>query len=173
MKQAEIYGLYCPDTDELRYVGKALDAQKRFRVHLVERKLNRPVNRWVKSLTDTGKVPVMRVLESVPYEQWEEAERRLIAKYRQTCKLLNLADGGAGPSQTKEQRKKAAKASNERQKLLHPAIQAVKKANFEMSRLHAKFLKHGDFYHAYHMKFMMRCYAADPYSITPASWLTL
>jgi hypothetical protein len=173
VKKVEIYGLYDPDSGELRYVGKANNAQKRLKTHILDRHLKRPVCRWINSLVEHGKAPVMRVLETCPSEQWEETERRLIAEYRKTGALLNLADGGSEPFQTKEQRQQAAKASNAAQKQLHPALLAVRKANFEMSRLHAKFVKDKSHFHAYLMKFWMRCYAADPTTITPASWLTL
>lgn len=169
----EIYGLYCPDTDELRYVGKANNAGKRLKTHLLERGLHRPVNRWVRSLVDQGKAPVLRVLETVPAAEWEGAERRLIAEHRKTANLLNLAEGGAMPSQTKDQRKRAAKASNAAQGKQHPAIRAVHKANFELSRLHGKFMRERSYIHAYMLKFRMRCYAADPNSISPPSWLAL
>jgi hypothetical protein len=139
--KVEIYGLYCPDTDELRYVGKAKDAGKRFKKHIDERTLTRPVNRWVASLIRAGKTPVMRVLEIVPADQWEEAERRLIAEYRKTCKLLNVADGGAMPSQTKEQRKTAAKASLAVQAKKGPAWQKFVKAKQDIARMHSRFSK--------------------------------
>ena len=97
----EIYGLYDPETLELRYVGKAKDSQKRLKTHILDRGRNRPVCRWVNSVVESGKIPVLKVLEVVPDDQWEQAERRLIAEHRKTAKLLNLADGGAMPSQTK------------------------------------------------------------------------
>lgn len=159
----EIYGLYCPDTDKLRYVGKAKNAQKRLRTHLYERVLNRPVNRWVKSLVAQGKSPIMRVLEIVPAAQWEDAERRLIAECRKTCELLNLADGGSMPSQTPEQRKKAARASNEYQKTKPEAWKRFVKAKQDIGRLHSRFLRNGDYKHAARLRFWMRIDAAkDP-----------
>lgn len=163
----EIYGLFDPNTNELRYVGKANNSEQRLKTHIRERDSGRPVNNWIKSLVESGMVPVLRVLETVPAAEWEFAERRLIAMYRKTCDLLNLADGGAIPSQTTEQRKKAAKASLRAQASKHPAEIAVAKANFELSRLHARFMKDGaktgKYFHAYATRFMMRCYyAVDP-----------
>lgn len=137
----EIYGLYCPDTDALRYVGKAKDANKRFKTHLTERVFTRPINNWVRALVAAGKLPVLKILETVEDDKWEEAERRLIAEYRKTCDLLNVADGGAMPSQTIEQRRKAAKASNEAQLRKHPAWRAHVKAKMDLGRLYARFSK--------------------------------
>jgi len=172
----EIYGLFDPDTGELRYVGKAKNSQKRLKCHLFERKLTRPVNRWVKSLVDQGKCPVLKVLETVLDEEWESAERQLIAHYRKTCNLLNLADGGAGPSQTKEQRRKAAKTCNEALKGKSPEERRFIKAKQDMARLYTKFKKEGDktgdYFHAYQMRFIMRLYyAADPNG--HASWANI
>jgi hypothetical protein len=176
VKAVEIYGLYDPDTDELRYVGKANNAKKRLRTHAYERGYRRPVNNWVKSLIDQGKCPVMRILEVVPHEQWEEAERRLIAKHRETCKLLNLADGGAMPSQTKEQRRKAAKASNEVQMQRHPAWKKLVRAKQDYARLHSRYAKELDnpisLSLAAKMRFMMRLWAADRPDLY-GSWATL
>jgi hypothetical protein len=174
MADVEIYGLYDPDTDELRYIGKANNAAKRLKTHLFERKLTRPVNRWVKSLVDQGKAPVMRVLEVVAKDLWEEAERRLIAQHRGTAKLLNLADGGAGPYQTKEQRKKAAKASNEAQLSKTPAWRAWVRAKQDMARLHSKFMREGprSYRHAAILGFFMRIDAAA-YPELYGSWANL
>ena len=172
MTMIDIYGLYDPDTDELRYVGKAKDSKKRLKTHVFERGYRRPVNNWVKALVEAGKAPVMKILETVADDQWEEAERRLIAEYRKSCRLLNLADGGARPTQTTEQRKQAARAANKARKAKHPLEIAVEDANRNLSRLHARFQKQGAYIHAYHLKFMMRCWASCPDG-GPATWLTL
>ena len=160
----EIYGLFDPDTGELRYVGKAKDSGKRFKRHIDERRLNRPVNLWVRSLIASGKVPALKVLEVVEDDKWEEAERRLIAEHRKTSKLLNLADGGAMPGQTEEQRKKAARASNEVQKAKPEAWRKFVKAKQEMARLYAIFSKNPRSYkHAAYLRFWMKIDAAkDP-----------
>lgn len=107
--------------------------------HIDERKLGRPVNRWIRSLIEQGKTPRLGVLERVPTDQWEAAERRLIAEHRKTSKLLNLADGGAMPSQTKEQRVRAAKACNAVQKSKPEVWRRFVKAKQDLARLHARF----------------------------------
>jgi len=157
----EIYGLYDPDTDELRYVGKAKNTNKRFRQHIAERNTKRPVYAWIRGLIFEGKMPLARVIEVVQDHEWEAAERRLIAEYRKTSRLLNLADGGAMPSQTIEQRRNAAKASNKAQKNQHPAMQKLNHAKREMARLRGCFMKSGSYFHAYLLKFHMRNAAAD------------
>lgn len=167
MKMVEIYALHDPDTNEIRYIGKANNAQKRLKSHILDRRHNRPVCQWVKSLVENGKAPVVRVLETVPADQWEEAERRLIAAHRKTCDLLNLADGGAMPSQTLEQRRKNGKAMNKAVAQKSPEMIRFIKAKQDMARLLARFMKDGaktgNYYWAYKMRFMMKLhYARSP-----------
>lgn len=168
----EIYGLFHPETDELRYIGKANNADERLKTHLLDsKKFVRPIHRWVSKLLRSGKRPVVRVLETVPTELWEETERRLIAEYRTKTRLLNLADGGNQPSQTPEQARRAAQASNAAQKKRPEEVRALRTANIEMAKLHGRFVKDGSHRLAYRLKFMMRCYAELGNS--PASWSVL
>lgn len=157
----EIYGLCDPDTGDLRYVGKAKNSQKRFKQHIAERYTKRPVYFWIRGLIADGKTPTLKILEVVEDCEWEMAERRLIAEYRKTCKLLNLADGGAMPSQTKEQRKRAAVASNAAQRAKHPAWQKFVHAKRDMARLHGSFMRQKDYFYAYLLRFHMKISAAD------------
>lgn len=156
----EIYGLYDPDTGQLRYVGKAKNAALRLRKHIEERHLSRPVCRWIKSLIDKGKAPKAQVLELVKESEWEAAERRLIAEHRKTSRLLNLADGGAQPSQTKEQRQNAARAAY-KASIKSEAMAKLNAAKRDLGRLHSKFMKEGAWFHAYSLRFYMRCWAAE------------
>lgn len=168
----EIYGLFDPDTDELRYVGKAKNAAQRLRTHLLECKRHRrPIHNWLRALLRAKKTPSLRVLESVPEDQWEAAERRLIAQYRITARLLNVADGGAMPSQTALQRQNAAKAANKAVEKRSKEWKANHKANQDLSRLYTRLLKEKDYRNVYKLKFMMRCYAELKNS--PSWWLSL
>ncbi len=100
----EIYALIDPRTDEIRYVGKAKDAAKRFKGHMRERfRRDYPVYRWINKLADQGVFPTLKVIETCT--DWEEAERRLIAASRERGdRLLNVADGGVQIPNTPEQR---------------------------------------------------------------------
>jgi len=101
VRPVEIYGLTCPETGRVRYVGKANDSVKRFKSHTrdarrTERKT--PVYCWFRSLAVEGKQPGMVVLETVPHgEDWRQVEMRLIAEHRALGKMLNVADGGDEP----------------------------------------------------------------------------
>ena len=103
MKVASIYALVDPDSGMIRYIGKANDPAKRLQTHAREsRRLMRPVNCWVRSL---GRLPDLVVLRDNCHD-WEQEERRLIASARASgYPLLNVADGGATPKATQEQRR--------------------------------------------------------------------
>lgn len=100
---AEIYALKDPGTGEIRYIGKANDSAKRFKSHIRDsRHRNTPVYCWIRKLISQNSLPLMEVLETT--EDWKSAEIRLIAEYRKTHRLLNVADGGDEPACSKEQR---------------------------------------------------------------------
>lgn len=154
----EIYGLYDPDTNELKYIGKARDSAKRLKTHIWDAANGkRPVCVWIRGLIAQRKCPKVEVLERVPEDQWKATERRWIAQYRET--LLNLAPGGDMPSCTREQRQAAARASNLKQ-AQDPKMKAFNKAKFEMARLYQRLSKKPDI-HSYVLRLRMKCFAAD------------
>ena len=90
-----IYGLFHPETGELRYVGKAADVQRRLKSHLRDsRRRNTPLYCWMRTLSAP---PRIEVLEEVEDAAWKDAERRLVTLHRANGRLLNLADGGDEP----------------------------------------------------------------------------
>lgn len=99
-KTTFIYALTCPDTDEIRYVGKADNPQARLKYH-IKRYEPRPTHKsnWIKSLLSSGKRPGIVILEEVALSEWERAERRWIEYHRATgARLTNTTDGGLGGS---------------------------------------------------------------------------
>lgn len=100
----EIYSLIDPLTLEVRYIGKAIDSQKRLRSHL-NCKRNYPVYNWIKKLRSQSLIPLLEVIEITDEDNWTEAEIRLIQKYKNNgCHLLNVALGGDEPYCDKETR---------------------------------------------------------------------
>lgn len=90
---AEIYALKCPDTNVIKYIGKANDSQKRLKSHLRDSKnRNTPVYKWIRSLSEQGKCPNIEVL--LITDNWQEDEIRLISQHPN---LLNVAKGGNEP----------------------------------------------------------------------------
>lgn len=101
---AEIYALCCPDSGEVRYIGKANDSAKRYVSHMKESRRKYPVYYWRDSLLAKGKSPQLRVLASC-IGDWREVERHLIAQYKAGgARLLNIAEGGDEPYCSREQR---------------------------------------------------------------------
>jgi len=92
-----IYGLYDPETDELRYIGKTVSKLNvRLSQHITASKKGKinHLHCWIRSLS---KCPIIKPIEIVPYEQDSEAEIRIIAEYRTSgYNLVNESDGGEG-----------------------------------------------------------------------------
>lgn len=107
-----IYGLVDPRTGLVRYIGKANDPAERLKGHIRDaRRHSRPVSLWIRELLESSLRPEVRVLEVA--EDWQEAERRLIAVSRaRGDALLNLAAGGNQPFATTEQRQRNANRLN-------------------------------------------------------------
>lgn len=94
MANAFIYALKCPDSGEIRYIGKANNPEKRLKSHIRDSvRGRRPVHAWVRSLVNAGSIPVMDVLREV--SDWETEEAKEIASHRLGgARLLNIAKGG-------------------------------------------------------------------------------
>ena len=104
-----LYALCCPDTGQVRYIGKAKNPAARFKGHLSEKRRASPLYAWIAELRKDGKVPVLSVLASSWH--WERTERALIAQYRaEGVGLLNVADGGNEPKCSTQQRAKNGRA---------------------------------------------------------------
>lgn len=114
-----IYRLRDPETQEIRYIGKANDPDHRLRKHIegCKRAKSRK-NSWIISLVNKGLRPVLEIIEKVSVDCWEERECYWIAYYRaQGMSLTNGTDGGDGSkglNLTEEQRRRYSKASTGR-----------------------------------------------------------
>lgn len=134
----EIYGIYDADGC-LKYIGKTKNAQKRFKSHLREHHRKTPFYNWLRKAVSEGKKPICKVLETCAEGQWQHAEKEHIFQARLRGELLlNLADGGDEPKQTREQRQQNARKTNAKRprgyhracvQLGHGIFQAVKNGN--------------------------------------------
>lgn len=99
-KSCIIYGLYDPETNELRYIGKTAQTLKlRLRGHCKpsSRKSGTHLYNWINSIFDRGLKPTIKEVETVPFCEQNEAERHWIAYFRDRGhNLTNYTDGGSG-----------------------------------------------------------------------------
>ena len=111
-----VYGLYDPTTEELRYIGKTVHKlATRLSGHISKavRDNKTHVQRWIKSLHDQGIRPDIRLIEIVE-DGGNDAECRLIKLHREAgaklCNLTDGGDGGIGNKWTVEQRERIRQA---------------------------------------------------------------
>lgn len=97
--QMHIYTLE-DDKNEVRYVGVSKNPQKRLYQHIHRAKSGIEKNhksKWIKSLLKKDQQPLMRIIDSVPFDEWITKEIFYIKKYKELgCNLVNLTDGGEG-----------------------------------------------------------------------------
>lgn len=92
-----IYALLDPRTKEIRYIGKANRPEHRLLTHIWEsHKSNSRKNVWLRELKGLCLQPILQVLETIKFSQWEERERFWIAeKRKEGLDLFNVLEGGA------------------------------------------------------------------------------
>jgi hypothetical protein len=97
-----IYTLSDPRDNQVRYVGKTDNPERRLVMHLRDKDICHRTN-WLRELTTNGLEPILTIIETVEEGQsWEEREIYWISYYRSIgCKLTNGTDGGdQGPDCT-------------------------------------------------------------------------
>lgn len=94
-----IYALTDPRTNEVRYIGKAVDVGRRLRRHLKDARDGRAdhKSRWIASLLREDLIPLVLVLDECDDTIWKVRECYWIAHYRaRGVDLTNCKDGGDG-----------------------------------------------------------------------------
>lgn len=94
-----IYGLRCPLTKQIRYIGKTNKPDNRLYRHLsMARYYQHNTARWIKKLKRSGLRPTIEVLFTVPVgESWQEHEKRCISEALAAgLHLTNQSAGGEG-----------------------------------------------------------------------------
>ena len=84
MKTTFIYSLSDPDTNEVRYIGKANNLKYRLWAHIHEAKhdlRNQHKCNWIKTLLDKDKKPVIDVIEEVSMDDWQSCEIYWISQF--------------------------------------------------------------------------------------------
>ena len=85
-----IYTLKHPITNEVRYVGKTINIQRRYKQHLYDKRHSHKAS-WIKSLKAENLKPILTVIEECTEENWIEREKYWISQYDN---LTNLREGG-------------------------------------------------------------------------------
>ena len=89
-----IYALM--DGDDIKYIGKSDDPNKRLNQHIKYGYNNKSYKHsWVRKMLRENKEIKFKILEVVPHNIWEEREIYWISKYR-SSNLTNKTIGGEG-----------------------------------------------------------------------------
>lgn len=96
-RRVKIYVLKHPDTLEIRYVGKTVRSlSKRLGNRIANakgNKHNKHLSNWIINILNTGKRPIIELIEECDNSVWEEREKYWISQY---TNLINLTEGGDG-----------------------------------------------------------------------------
>lgn len=103
MSKVFIYKLLCPKSNEVRYVGKTTNINRRLSGHISEAnrgKGRRYVLNWINSLLNQDLKPLIEKIEECEND-WQEREQYWIKYYRDNnANLCNICDGGLGGTGT-------------------------------------------------------------------------
>jgi hypothetical protein len=96
-----IYGLKCPHSDAIRYIGKSVSPKKRLRAHIgaaLRGSYDHHTARWIRKLYDSGHYPILVILaEVVCGEDWRDVERAWIQRaIDEKWPITNSTSGGEG-----------------------------------------------------------------------------
>lgn len=96
MKKGIIYGLICPISDEIRYIGQTIvPLNRRLTQHKCDKRHNPHKINWINKLNKLGLLEKLKIelLEECDNELLNEREKYWIEKYKDN-KLVNLTNGG-------------------------------------------------------------------------------
>jgi hypothetical protein len=92
----ELYGLYCPFTNEIRYVGITKNGLNRRLSSHISHPTNELMKEWINYLILKKQKPLIKLLKDCEtYEELLQSETEMILELKKNnIKLLNLLDGG-------------------------------------------------------------------------------
>ena len=87
----KIYVLKCPDTNDVRYVGKTNNPEQRLKAHNNKaRDLGTYKRNWINKLREQNKKPIFEIIDEVDIEVWQEREKYWIEYFiSMGCNLVN------------------------------------------------------------------------------------
>lgn len=98
MNTTNIYILIDPETNTVRYVGKANNIKQRYKAHLNKaRKHQIHKKNWIESLKKKGLKPIVDIIDIVPIHEWIFWETYWISQFKAWgFNLINYTNGGEG-----------------------------------------------------------------------------
>jgi group I intron endonuclease len=86
------------DNSGIRYVGKSDNPEARLTNHLKECKMQRThKEKWILSLKESGKTPILEILDEINYKEWPFFESYWISQLKSWgFNLVNGTSGGEG-----------------------------------------------------------------------------
>jgi hypothetical protein len=96
-EKCNIYKLLHPDTLEIKYIGVTVNKlSQRLSHHMYTARSRRGtiVSKWIWSLIQEGKKPIIELIETCDYDDWENKEKFYISKYKDN--IYNQNEGGHG-----------------------------------------------------------------------------
>src|SRR3990167_7541172 len=92
-----IYALVDPRNYEIRYIGKSIYPNIRYKQHLKDITYNPHKQHWIKMLASLGLQPLLEILEEVDNDNWQDIEIWYIEETKKCGhRLLNMTSGGDG-----------------------------------------------------------------------------
>ena len=94
-RTVKIYVLKNPKTDNIHYVGRSLNPDSRYRVHIHGAKKKKKKNKkeaWICSLLNEGLRPKLEIIDNVNENNAVEKEKFWIEYYFKICDLKNSRD---------------------------------------------------------------------------------
>lgn len=93
-----IYALIDPESQEVRYIGKTKNPNRRISQHINEcSRIRTHKNNWILSLKNKSLRPIMTIIDEVESDEWMFFEQWYIQLFKSWgCSLTNLTIGGEG-----------------------------------------------------------------------------
>jgi hypothetical protein len=108
MEKVYIYGLIDPITNGLRYVGKSINPNSRYRKHLQDSKKKITYkDKWIFMLLEKNIKPELLIIDEIINEDWTFWEIHYISYFKSIgSKLCNLTNGGENPPNHQQGKKR-------------------------------------------------------------------
>ena len=130
-----IYILKDPITNDIRYVGKSDNPDKRYLSHINENRNNTYKENWIRQLKEKGLLPILEIIDIVPGENWTFWERWWISLFKSWgFNLVNIGIGGEGGPLSEETKKKISLSNKGKQPRLGKKFSEETKKKMSIDR---------------------------------------